>query len=280
VARFEGKVALVTGAARGQGRSHAVGLAAEGASIIAIDICAEIDSTAATQGTRANLAETGRLIEEAGGKHHLVVVDVRDADGLAAAVGAGVEALGRLDVAVANAGINSVAPAESMSERMWQDMLDVNLTGVWHTAKAAIPHIRAGGTGGALVFTSSICGLAGLPGLAHYNAAKHGVQGLAKTLAVELGPHGIRVNTVNPTNVDTQMIQNDSVWRMFMPHLENPTREDAEKPGSSYRAMHVIDVPWVEPIDVTEAVLYLASDAARYVTGIALPVDAGFLANG
>jgi SDR family mycofactocin-dependent oxidoreductase len=275
--RFAGKVVLVTGVARGQGRSHAVRFAEEGADVIGVDICADIASTAATQGSLEDLEETRKLVEAAGGQHHLVQADVRRYDELSAAIDEGVRRFGRLDVVAANAGINSVMPAITIPEQTWQDMLDVVLTGVWHTVKAAVPHLQAGGRGGAMVFTSSVCGYEGLPGLAHYNAAKHGVEGLAKTLAAELGPDGIRVNTVNPTNVNTPMIQNEFVWRMFMPDLEHPTQEDAEKPGSPFRALHVLDIPWVEPVDISEAVLFLASDAARYITGVQLPIDAGFM---
>jgi len=153
-------------------------------------------------------------------------------------------------------------------------MVDINLTGVWHTAKAAIPHLIEGGRGGSIVLTSSAAGLMAYPNIAHYVSAKHGVVGLMKTLALELAPHFIRVNSIHPTQVDTPMIQNEATWRLFRPDLDHPARADFE-PAS--QAMNVLPIPWVEPVDISNAVLFLASDEARYITGVPLPVDAGCL---
>lgn len=275
--RLAGKVAFISGAARGQGRSHALHLAREGADIIAIDICEDVDSVPYPLATQEDLGETVRAVEALDRRIVAAKADVRDLGQLEAAVRAGVDELGRLDIVVANAGICTIAPALEIDPLMWQDMIDINLTGVWNTLKASVPTVRAGGRGGSVIITSSVSGLKAVPQLGHYTSAKHGVIGLAKTLAVELGPELIRVNVVCPTNVDTDMINNDVIRKIFLPHLEHPTREDALDPASPYHDFHVMPIPWVEASDISEAVVYLASDAARYVTGITLPIDAGVL---
>lgn len=272
--RVAGKVALVTGAGRGQGRSHAVRLAEEGAAIIAFDICAPVASVSYPMASREDLDRTGELVREAGGQVYAAQVDVRDFDVLDRELRAGIDALGGLDIVVANAGIASYAAGHEISEAAWQEMIDINLTGTWHTIKAAVPHLIAAGRGGSIVLTSSAAGLQGTPNLAHYVAAKHGVTGLTRTFANELAPHWIRVNSVNPTQVDTPMIMNDEIFRMFRPDLESPGRDDIVDVSISTNAL---PVPWVEARDVSNAVLFLASDEARYITGIALPVDAGIL---
>jgi NAD(P)-dependent dehydrogenase (short-subunit alcohol dehydrogenase family) len=182
--------------------------------------------------------------------------------------------LGRLDVVCANAGVNDPAPAAEMSEESWSLVVDVDLSGAWRTCRAAIPHLIAGGRGGAIVLTSSAAGLKGYANIAHYTAAKHAVNGLTRTLAQELAPHRIRVNSVNPTQVDTPMIMNEPMYALFCPDLDRPGRAEFA-PVS--QAMHLLPVPWVEPLDVSNAVVFLASDEARYITGVALPIDAGVL---
>jgi len=172
----------------------------------------------------------------------------------------------------ANAGIASFGRAEELAEQTWRDVIDVDLTGEWHAAKAAIPHLRAGGRGGSIILTSSDAGLKALQNLAHYVAAKHGVIGLMRTLALELAPDFIRVNALAPTSVNTPMIMNEPTYRVFRPDLENPTAEDMAGPAT---AVNVLPIPWVEPVDISNAVLWLASEESRYVTGITLPVDAG-----
>ncbi|WP_326837031.1 mycofactocin-coupled SDR family oxidoreductase [Amycolatopsis rhabdoformis] len=270
--RVEGKVAFITGAARGQGRAHALRLAEEGADIIAIDACAAVETVDKyPPATEEDLAETTALVEKLGGNIMASKADVRDAKDLQAALDEGVERFGGLDIVVANAGIATYGMSWELTEDMWQDMLDVNLTGVWHTAKAAVPHLMRRG-GGSMVFTSSIGGLKGIMQVAHYVAAKHGIVGLMRTMANELAGHRIRVNTVHPTNVDTHMIQNPGTWGMFAPDDPEPTREKA-MPG--FLSLNALQVPWVESIDIANAVLFLSSDEARYVTGVALPVDAG-----
>ena len=272
--RVEGKVAFVTGAARGQGRSHAVRLAEEGADIIAIDVCKPISSSSVIPpSTSDDLAETADLVKAQNRRVVTAQVDVRDYDGLKAAVDSGVEQLGRLDIIVANAGIgNGGETLDKTSESDWQDMIDVNLSGVWKTVKAGVSHLLSGGRGGSVVLTSSVGGLKAYPHTGHYIAAKHGVVGLMRTFAVELGQHSIRVNSVHPTNVNTPMFMNEGTMRLFRPDLENPGREDMAVVA---KMMHVLPVGWVEPVDISNAVLFLASDEARYVTGLPVTVDAG-----
>jgi SDR family mycofactocin-dependent oxidoreductase len=272
--RVEGKVAFVTGAARGQGRSHALRLAQEGADIIAVDIGKQIDSVPMPMATPDDLNQTVRQVEELDRRIVATQTDVRDYAGLKRALDDGVAQLGRLDIVAANAGIASFGPAEELSEEAWQDMIDVNLTGVWHTCKAAIPHLKAGGRGGSIILTSSAAGLKGYANVSHYVSAKHGVVGLMRTLAQELAPHMIRVNSIHPTQVDTPMIMNETAFRLFLPDNEHPTVEDFA-PVS--QMMNALPIPWVDPVDISNAVLFLASDEARYITGVPLPVDAGAL---
>jgi SDR family mycofactocin-dependent oxidoreductase len=273
--RVEGKVAFITGAARGQGRSHAIRLAQEGADIIAVDNCADVATVPYAGATRADLDETVAAVEALDRRIIATRADVRDYAAVQAAVDDGVAQLGRLDIAIANAGIGTGPHlAQDLTEATWQDMIDINLTGVWHTAKAAIPHLIAGGRGGSIIVTSSAAGLQPYAHISHYVSAKHGLVGLTRSLALELAPQFIRVNSIHPTQVDTPMIQNEPTWRIFRPDLDNPTRADFE-PAS--QAMNALPVPWVEAIDVSNAVLFLASDEARYITGVALPVDAGAL---
>jgi (+)-trans-carveol dehydrogenase len=270
--RLEGRVAFVTGAARGQGRSHAVRLAEEGADIIAVDIASQIDTVPYPMATPDDLTRTVKEVEALDRRIVATEVDVRDYDALKVALDDGVGRLGRLDIVAANAGIVSNGTAEELTEQTWRDMIDVNLTGVWHTAKAAIPHLRAAG-GGSIVITSSVAGLEGGVKVAHYAAAKHGVVGLMRVLANELGPEMVRVNTVHPGSVDTDMIQNQAAYHLFLPaHEGDITREDV---APVLQTLNALPVPWVEPVDISNAVLFLASDEARYITGVTLPVDAG-----
>ncbi len=271
--RVEGKVAFITGAARGQGRSHAVRLAQEGADIIAVDICKQIDSVQIPLSTPEDLAETADLVKGLNRRIYTAEVDVRDYDALKAAVDAGVEQFGRLDIIVANAGIgNGGQTLDKTSERDWTDMIDVNLSGVWKTVKAGVPHILAGGRGGSIILTSSVGGLKAYPHTGHYVAAKHGVVGLMRTFAVELGQHMIRVNSVHPTNVNTPLFLNEGTMKLFRPDLENPGPDDMKVVA---QMMHTLPIGWVEPDDISNAVLFLASDESRYITGVTLPVDAG-----
>ena len=272
--RVEGKVAFITGAARGQGRSHAITLAREGADIIAIDLCAQIGSVPYPMATPQDLAQTVKEVEATGRRIVATVADVRDYDALKDALDDGVAQLGRLDIVSANAGITSYGWAQELPEQTWQDVIDVNLTGEWHAAKAAIPHLRAAGRSGSIILTSSDLGLKAAANQAHYVSASHGVIGLMRTLALELAPDFIRVNALAPTAVDTPMVMNSATYRLLRPDLENPTADDMAGPAA---ALNALPIPWVEPVDISNAVLWLASDEARYVTGVALPVDAGIV---
>lgn len=269
--RVQGKIALVTGAARGIGRAQAVRLAAEGAGIVAVDICGPVDTVVIPPAQPEDLEETKRAVEATGARVITAIADVRDGAALQTVTDAAVDELGGLDIVCATAGITSAGPALELDEQAWQTMLDVNLTGVWLTCRAAAPHLIARGAG-AMILTSSIAGLRGLVGVAHYTAAKHGVVGLMRSLAKELAPHNVRVNSVHPTNVDTPMIQNDMVRRSFRPDRENPTQAEFAEAATT---MNMLPIPWVEPVDVANATLFLASDEARYITAVALPVDAG-----
>ncbi|MGC5614912.1 mycofactocin-coupled SDR family oxidoreductase [Georgenia sp. Z1491] len=272
--RVEGKVAFISGAARGQGRSHAIRLAEEGADIIAFDICKDVDSVPFPGATPEDLAETVRQVEALDRRIVAREADVRDFDAVKAVADEGVAELGRIDIVSGNAGISGeLNPAAVMSEVGWQEMIDINLTGVWHTAKAAIPHIQAGGNGGAIVITSSVAGLKGMGNIAHYVSAKHGVVGLMRALAIELAPDNIRVNSIHPTQVDTPMIMNDTIKGLF---TGNENASDEEFAGVS-QAMNTLPIPWVEARDISNALLFLASDEGRFITGVPLPVDAGAL---
>jgi SDR family mycofactocin-dependent oxidoreductase len=272
--RFDGKVVFITGAARGQGRSHAVRFAEEGADIIAVDICAPVKTIDYPMATPEDLAETARLVKARGRRVLARPVDVRDGDALKSALDDGVAALGRLDVACANAGVLSLSTAAEMSDEQWDDVISINLSGVFKTARAAIPHLRAAGQG-VIIITSSAAAVVSMPHNAHYVASKHGVVGLMKVLARELAPDSIRVNAILPTGVDTPMIHNERTYEVFLPDRDPATVTKADV-APVFEGLNLLPVPWVEPRDVTNAVLFLASDEARYLTGVQLPVDAGF----
>lgn len=270
--RVSGKVALITGAARGQGRAHALRLAEEGADIVAVDLCAQMDTVPYGLATPDDLAQTAKLVEEHDRRVMTRQVDVRDLAALQQVVADAVAELGGLDIVVANAGIGSFAPMWELTEEQWDEMIAVNLTGVWKTVKAAIPAMIEAGRGGSIILTSSLAGLAAFPNLGHYTAAKHGVVGLMRTLAVELAPYNIRCNTLNPAIVHTDMTHNDAIYQLFLPHLNNPTRPEAEE---GYTTMHALRISGLEPVDIANAALYLASDEGRYITGTTQVLDAG-----
>ena len=268
-------MALITGAARGQGRAHAVRLAADGADIVAVDVCVPTAVKTVTYelATPDDLDETARLVRAEGRQVSCVHADVRDADAMRQAVADALARFGRLDIVVANAGVLTTAPSPELTDQQWQDMFDVNVHGVWHTVQPAIqPMIDAGG--GVIVMTSSTAGEKGLPGLPHYSAAKHAVIGLMKALAVELGRHSIRVNAVLPAAADTAMVHNEPTYRLFRPDLAIPTRTDFEQ---AVGAGNALPIPLVAPEDVADAVAYLVSPGARSVTGMSCRVDAGAL---
>jgi SDR family mycofactocin-dependent oxidoreductase len=274
--RVEGKVAFVTGAARGQGRSHALRLAQEGADIIAVDLAEPVAGMDRFYpgASQADLDETARQVEALDRRIVAAKADVRDLDALRDALDRGVAELGRLDVVSANAGVFQFGDrTEDVSDDDWDTVNDINAKGVWHTAKAAIPHLKAQGTGGSIVLTSSTAGIMGTPNVAAYTASKHAVVGIMKTLALELAPFSIRVNSVHPTGVNTPMIRNEGTYRLFLPDVEHPTDEQA---AEVFATTNALPIPWVEPVDISNAILFLASDEARYVTGLQLKVDAGY----
>ncbi len=267
-----GQVAVVTGAARGQGRSHALALAREGASIIALDACAPIATVPYPLSTKADLETTAEQVKALGGRVIHGAVDVRDLAEMEQFIGDAVADLGRLDIVCANAGISTPSPTLTMTEETWQTTIDINLTGVWKTCKATVPHIVAGNRGGAVIITSSSATVMISRNIAHYTAAKHGLIGFMRVLAKELAPHRIRVNTLHPTGVRTPMIYNEPMYRLFRPDLEDPGSEDFE---TTARSHHALGVPAVEPEDVSAAVVYLAAPSGRYVTGSTFMLDAG-----
>lgn len=265
--RLAGKVALVTGVARGQGRSHAVRLAEEGADIIGVDICRDLDGLDYPLASTADLAQTAGLVEETGQRMVTHVVDVRDLMALRRAVEEGVEVLGNLDVVVANAGICAVRRWDEIGPELWDTIIGVNLTGAWNTCAAALPHLVADG-GGSVILVSSAAGLKGQPFFAPYSAAKHGLVGLMRSLANELASCGVRVNSVHPTGVDTPMLAG----------LSGIGDRIAQSPELGPLFRNALPLEMIEPADVSHAVLYLASDESRAVTGHTLAVDAGISA--
>ena len=269
VGELENTVAVVTGAARGQGRSHAVALAAEGADIIAIDRFADIDSIPYPLATKADLDETVQMVEAIGRRAVPVVTDVRDLAALQSGVQAGIDQLGEVEIVVANAGVVAIGRKDPLDEQVYRDIVDINLNGVWHTIAATAPSIIRKGRGGSIILISSAQGLVGRGGdgsaaMFAYAAAKHGVVGLMRSAANAYAQNNIRVNSVHPSGVNTPMIMNENMARMVREH-----------PNAPALSGNLMPVPYVEPEDVTNAVVWLASSKARYITGATLPVDAG-----
>jgi SDR family mycofactocin-dependent oxidoreductase len=264
---LDGKVAFVTGAARGQGRSHAVRLASEGAAVIAIDIAGPVTTdNGYPSATLQDLEQTRILLKETGQPHHVATADVRDSEALENVLAEALPQLGdRLDVVVANAGICNWNRFWEISDDQWQTMLDVNLTGVWRTLRAAVGPMIAAGNGGSIITVSSVAGIKSLPGQAHYSAAKHGVVGLTKTAAIELGEYGIRVNSIHPWGVNTSMLEDPTTAAMLDAHPQYLSSFGAVLPA----------LPVAEPADITDAVLWLAGPASRAVTGTQLTLDMG-----
>jgi (+)-trans-carveol dehydrogenase len=283
--RVEGKVAFVTGAARGQGREHVLRLAEEGADIIACDICRDIDEFPYPMGSSEELAETVRMIEDLDRRVLAAEADVRDFRAVKELVDAGVAQFGRLDVVVANAGLCNLGYMTwEATEEAYDAEVDVLLKGVWNTFRATVPHMIEAGNGGSIIATSSLLGLKAMPGVSIYSAAKAAVIAMADSLANEVAPHGIRVNTIHPTNVSTDLLwRNPTLQRMFTPDLDRlPTREELALPASAMNLLwdprsewHDHPIPWVQARDISNGVLFLASDEARYVTGQKLSIDLG-----
>lgn len=272
--KLDGKVALITGGARGQGRSHALTFAREGAEIVICDVAEQIPTAPYPLATVEELHETARMVEDLGKRCVALQADVRDSGQMKQAAERAISEFGRIDILLANAGIESFGPSWELTDEQWDEMLDVNLTGAFKSCRAVIPHMIER-KAGVILITSSVAGLRGLSNQAHYCAAKHGVVGLMRSLALELAPHGIRVNTVHPSSVDTPIIKNQAMYTLFSGGDPNATLEDVTP---AFRELNLQDVPWMEPGDISNAMLWLASDEARYVTGTALPVDAGLMA--
>jgi SDR family mycofactocin-dependent oxidoreductase len=272
--RVDGKIALVTGAGRGQGRSHAVRLAQEGADVILLDVLQDLPTIEYRLSTKADLAETVAAVEAYDRRVVWGQADVRDTDALEQLVNRGIEELGGLDIVSANAGISPrLAKLWEITPQEWDEQIGVNLTGVFNTIRAVVPPMIAAGRGGAIVLTASGAALGGIPHLGAYTASKHGVVGLALTLANELARHDIRVNALCPGTVGTPMVtQNLSQNTFFRPDLESPTLTDALV---AFKRVSPLGRPWIDPIDVSNALLWLVSDEGRYVTGITVPIDQG-----
>ncbi|MFF0816299.1 mycofactocin-coupled SDR family oxidoreductase [Rhodococcus sp. NPDC003318] len=269
--RLEGKVAFITGVARGQGRSHAVRLAEEGAAIIGMDICAQIPSVFYPMATEEDLAETERLVKDAGGRIVTTIGDVRNREDVQRAYDAGIEQFGHVDILVPNAGIMPVIDQGS-EPQAWHDAVDTMLTGVWHVLEVAVPGMIERGEGGSVAITSSAAGLTSIglntfPGQAGYSAAKHGVVGLMRLYSKQLAKNFIRVNTIHPTGVNTPMVANAEYGAFVNAHPE-VANDDAYK--------NPMPVELIEAVDISNAIVFLASDEARYITGVTLPVDAGY----
>lgn len=266
--RLEGRVAFITGAARGQGRAHAVRMAAEGADIIAVDLAGTLPACVPYDpATPDDLAETARLVRDSGRRIVPAVADVRDTEGLRAVVDDAVAELGRLDVIVANAGVSAPQAWDAITARDFRDVIDINVTGTWNTVMAGAQHIIDGGRGGSIVLISSAAGLKMQPFMVHYTASKHAVTGMARAFAAELGTHNIRVNSLHPGAVNTPMGTGDMVSALQRAYATNPPLEKMVTPFlPDYLA---------QPEDIADAACWLASDESRYVTAAAIAVDLG-----
>jgi SDR family mycofactocin-dependent oxidoreductase len=272
--RFDGQVVMVTGAAKGQGRQHALSFAAEGAALAICDIARQLD-TAGRQGTEAELGQTAASVKDAGADCLAAVADVRSDADLSAFTGQVLSTFGRIDVLVANAGIASYAAFDELPVAWWQEMIDIDLGGVANAIRAVAPHMAVQRSG-RIVATSSAAGREGVPNCCHYAAAKWGVVGLVKSAALELGEFGVTVNAVCPMSVDTDMCHNEETYRLFRPDLDEPTRDEV---AGTFAGLNAMNLPWLPIPDVTAAVLFLASADARYVTGTAFDVAAGWNAS-
>jgi SDR family mycofactocin-dependent oxidoreductase len=270
--RFDGKVVLVTGGARGQGRSHAVEFAKEGADIVIADIVAQVDTVPYAMATEEDLRETVKLVEALDQRCAAVTADFRDTDAAKSAVTAAVDQFGKLDILLVNHGLLSLCPVAEMSDQVWDDVIASDLTGVFKAVRAALPQMISQNYG-RIVATASMAGRTGLPTVAHYCAAKWGVIGFVKSVAREVAANNITVNAVCPTNVNTDMIHNSEFYALFAPGVDNPTR-DQVIPG--FQSLNAVPVPWIEPIDISNAMMFLADDSSRYITGEALHVSAGW----
>lgn len=270
VVEVDGRVAIVTGAGRGQGRSHAVALASAGATVVACDVGRNIDTALYPLSSADDLDETAKMIAAAGGRCHTRLVDVRSTEQLDELTAWTANELGSIDILVANAGILSSGPADELTDEQWDDMIAVNLTGTFRTVRAVLPAMRARGFG-RIVITSSLTGRHGTPNLAHYAASKYGVIGFAKSVALEVVRDGITVNVLCPASVDTAMIHNPANYRLFAPELENPTRDDVRE---RFAGLNPMGVPWLDPDEMARAMMFLVEDPG-HMTGTTIEIGAG-----
>ncbi|MGC4960746.1 mycofactocin-coupled SDR family oxidoreductase [Gordonia sp. DT101] len=268
---FAGRIALITGGARGQGRAHALALAEQGADIVVVDRCADSESVPYPLATKAGLEETVHLVEQRGRRCIAVEADAADRRAMDGVVATTVAELGRIDIAIANAGVSVASPVQEMTDEVWHEVLSSNLTGVFTTIAAVAPEMVSRGFG-RIVTISSMMGRSAAPGLAAYSASKWGVIGLTKSAALDLAPHGITVNAVAPGNVSTPMVHNESLYARMRPDLEHPERDDVEP---IFRTLHGQPVAFLEPEEVTRAVLFFAAEQNAHITGTVLAVDAG-----
>lgn len=270
--RFDGKTVMITGGARGQGRSHALSFAREGADIVVTDIAKQVETVPYAMSSEADLKETVAQVEALDQRCLAVQADSRDTSAVNGAVEQAIDQFGKIDILIVNHGLLSLSPVADMSDEVWDDVIGSDLTGVFKATRAVIPHMVAQKSG-RIVATASMAGRTGLPTVAHYCAAKWGVIGFVKSVAREVAAEGVTVNCVCPTNVDTDMIHNEAFYALFAPGVDNPTREDVI-PG--FMSLNAVPVPWIESIDISNAMMFLASDEARYITGEALHVSAGW----
>ncbi len=271
--RLEGRVALVTGAGRGQGRAHALALAEEGASIVVCDVPGVIPSVRYPLSTAEDLAETARQLEAAGTTCLALAADIRSRSDMERVAAEAIAAFGRVDVVVANAAVCGFSPFEELSDQQWDDMIGTNLTGTFHTVQAVAGHMKHRGYG-RIIVTSSMSGRSGNQNLAHYSASKFGVIGMVKSVALELAASGVTANVVCPSTTSTPMIHNDEWYGIFRPDLDHPTRDDVEP---TFAELNPLGVPWLPPEAVARAVVYLAADEG-FTTGSVLEVGLGLSA--
>ncbi|TQF75106.1 NAD(P)-dependent oxidoreductase [Rhodococcus spelaei] len=268
---FDGKVALITGGARGQGRSHAVAFAERGADVVICDRSEDSASVFYPLATEEDLAETARLVEAAGRRCIAVKADTADRPAMDALVARAESEFGRVDIAVANAGVSVASPVQSMTTAQWTEAINSNLTGVFNTIGAVAPGMIERRYG-RIVTISSMLGRAGSTNMAAYSASKWGVIGLTKSSALDLAQFGITANVIAPGNISTPMIHNDALYSMMRPDLEAPTRDDV---APVFESLHAQPVPWLEPEEITRAVLFFAAEASAHISGTVLPIDAG-----
>ncbi|HVB94826.1 MAG TPA: mycofactocin-coupled SDR family oxidoreductase [Acidimicrobiales bacterium] len=268
---LQGRVAVITGGARGQGRSHALELARLGADVAVCDLCEDIATIGYPLSTRDDLAETAKLVDAAGQRCVSDVVDVRDLDAVIAFVDEVQASLGSVDIMVANAGVTAIGSVCDMTAAQWGDVIDINLTGVFNAIRAAAPHMRKQRSG-RIIGVSSMMGRSSQPAIPAYSASKWGVIGLCKSAAYELAGFGVTVNVIAPGNVSTPMIHNQQLYGLMRPDLEHAT---ADEVAPVMAELHTQPVPWLEPEEITAAVVYLVSDGARHITGSVLDVNAG-----